>query len=89
MLRLIPDLENYSYSPFAAVGLVLLVVIFLIIAFFVHGKKKPRSAKIVVLRKVKCPDCVGGKVPDWVHDSADIQFVSCGRCGGTGTILVI
>ena len=88
MLRLIPDFGNNTANPWPLIGLIIIVIIFVIIAFFVRDKQKPPAARGVILKRVKCPDCVGGKMPEEVHDSDDIQFTACKRCGGSGEILM-
>ena len=90
-MRFIPDFENYSRDSFAIFGFIMIIIILAIVAFIGYDNKKTHGArKTVALKRITCPLCRGAtKIPEQTHDSDDIQFATCGRCGGAGTILMI
>lgn len=91
----IPDPGPPMGYPLLGILLFLLLTIAVITIFIVEGQRQKREArppepKIIPLRKEICPVCHGTtKMPEEVHDSDDIQFTACGRCGGSGEILTI
>lgn len=88
---MIPYFASRIHDPLVAVGLIMLVLIFTAIIFIVHDQRKANElARIIRLGKITCPLCCGEKkIPDQAHDSHDIQFIDCNRCGGNGDIPMI
>lgn len=75
-------LEYWRWTLLPLIGLIMIAAIFTVAFWISSGRNPPLFSRTTL-----CPDCGGtGKMPDEAPDSADLQFVDCGRCEGSGEI---